>query len=238
MTWADGAAGLNHEQLLLTWSRNRGSTWTAPSVVPLPAGDRPVYTAPAAAPDGSDLYVVANAFTTPYRNDTSSVRGLVGEVLHAEVTAGTPGGWSSLHRGAVGDPRGTSQNGLTAEFLGDYVYAAATRDGVVGVWNEDRGRRRLPGYRRLPRVAVHQQPLGSAQRAGRLPGGLREQRHPGRRLRGPDALSGAGSAATGRWSTVPTICRFLGTSRGLHTGCREGLPTGRGTHLPGTHTLR
>ncbi len=138
MTWADGAAGLNHEQLLLTWSRNGGSTWTAPSVVPLPDGDRPVYTAPAAAPDGSDLYVVANAFTTPYRNDTSSVRGLVGQVLHAEVTAGTPGGWSSLHRGAVGDPRGTSQNGLTAEFLGDYVYAAATRDGVVGVWNEAR----------------------------------------------------------------------------------------------------
>ena len=138
MTWADGAAGLNHEQLLLTWSRNGGSTWTAPSVVPLPAGDRPVYTAPAASPDGSDLYVVANAFTTPYRNDTSSVRGLVGQVLHAEVTAGTPGGWSSLHRGAVGDPRGTSQNGLTAEFLGDYVYAAATRDGVVGVWNEAR----------------------------------------------------------------------------------------------------
>ena len=136
MTWADGAAGLDHEQLLLTWSRNGGSTWTAPSAVPLPAGDRPVYTAPAASPDGSDLYVVANAFTTPYRNDTSSVRGLVGEVLHAEVTAGTPGGWSSLHRGQVGDPRGSSQNGLTAEFLGDYVYAAGTRDGVVGVWND------------------------------------------------------------------------------------------------------
>ncbi len=138
MTWADGTAGLNHEQLLLTWSRNGGATWTTPGPVPLLAGDRPVYTAPASSPDGSDLYIVANAFTTPYRNNTTSPRGLVGEVLHADVVAGAPGGWSSLHRGAVGDPRGSSQNGLTAEFLGDYVYAAATNDAVVGVWNDAR----------------------------------------------------------------------------------------------------
>jgi hypothetical protein len=36
----------------------------------------------------------------------------------------------------VGDPRGTSQNGPIAEFLGDYVYAAASRDAVVAVWND------------------------------------------------------------------------------------------------------
>jgi hypothetical protein len=81
---------------------------------------------------------VHNSFTTPYRNNTSSPRGLVGQVLHANVAGGVPSGWSSVHRGAVGDPRGTSQNGLTAEFLGDYVYAAATDDAVVGVWNDAR----------------------------------------------------------------------------------------------------
>ena len=37
-----------------------------------------------------------------------------------------------------GDPRGTAQNDLQAGFIGDYVYAAATRDGVVGVWNDAR----------------------------------------------------------------------------------------------------
>jgi hypothetical protein len=138
MTWSDGASGLNHEQVKLVSSRDRGATWSGAATVPLPAGDRPVYVAPAASPDGSDLYVVVNAFTTPYRTETTSPRGLVGEVVHADVVAGTPGTWSTVHRGAVGDPRGSAQNGLTAEFLGDYVYAAATNDGVVGVWNDTR----------------------------------------------------------------------------------------------------
>jgi len=138
MTWADGRAGLNHEQLLLTWSRSLGASWATPVVVPTAAGDRPVYTAPAVSPDGSDLYVVHNSFTTPYRNDTTSPRGLVGEVLHADVTGGVPAGWTSLNRGAVGDPRGSSANALTDEFLGDYVYAAATEGSAVAVWNDTR----------------------------------------------------------------------------------------------------
>lgn len=138
MTWADARAGLNHEQIMLTRSLDGGTTWAAPATVPTTAGDRPVYTAPAVSPDGTDLYVVHNSFTTPYRNDTTSVRGLVGEVLHADVVAGVPTGWTSLNRGTVGDPRGSSANALTDEFLGDYVYAAATNHGVVGVWNDTR----------------------------------------------------------------------------------------------------
>ena len=105
MTWSDGRAGLNREQLMLTRSSNGGASFATPVPLALTtAGDRPVYTAPAVSPDGTDLYIVLNSFTTPYRNDTTTARGLVGEVLHADVVAGTPSAFTSLHRGTVGDP--------------------------------------------------------------------------------------------------------------------------------------
>ncbi|MEW1954641.1 sialidase family protein [Terrabacter sp. NPDC080008] len=144
MTWSDGRAGLNNEQLMLESSTDGGASWVGPTAVPLrtldksTATDRPVYTAPALSPNGKDLYVTVNAFTTPYQPTTTTPRNLVGEVIHADVAAGVPTGWKLLHRGADGDPRGTSQNGLTAEFLGDYVYTAATDSGAVGVWNDAR----------------------------------------------------------------------------------------------------
>ncbi|HET6739970.1 MAG TPA: hypothetical protein VFH76_13580 [Kribbella sp.] len=136
MTWSDGRAGLNHEQLMLTWSRNGGTSWATPAPLALTTGDRPVYTAPAVSPDGTDLYLVHNSFTTPYRDNTTDPRGLVGEVRHANVAAGVPSAWTTLERVPGGDPRGSSANSLTSEFLGDYVYAAATNDRAVAVWND------------------------------------------------------------------------------------------------------
>jgi hypothetical protein len=101
-------------------------------------GDRAYYAAPAISPDGKDVYLTYNAFTTPWRFNTTDTRGLVGVVLHADVSGGTVGSFSLAHRGAVGDPRASSQNNLQAEFLGDYVYTAATNDYGVGVWNDTR----------------------------------------------------------------------------------------------------
>jgi hypothetical protein len=139
VTWADGRDGLNDEHVMVSYSTNAGASWSAPTAVERPASDRGYYSAPALSPDGSDLYLVYNAFTTPFRNDTTSPRGLVGVVLHANIAAGgAPSGWTVLHRGAVGDPRGSSQNNLQAEFLGDYVYAAATRTYGAAVWNDAR----------------------------------------------------------------------------------------------------
>ena len=119
-------------------STDRGATWSAPRAVE-GATDRGYYAAPAISPDGATVYVVYNAFTTSYQTTTTTPRSLVGVLLQASVSGSAPAGaFSEVHRGTSGDPRASSQNNLVAEFLGDYVYAAATRTYGVGVWNDTR----------------------------------------------------------------------------------------------------
>jgi hypothetical protein len=143
-TWVDGRTGSagppvnNTTQLRLAYSTDGGDSFTE-TVVPIAAGDRPVYAAVAVSPDGEDLYLVYNAFTTPYQNNTTDPRGLVGVVLHSETGAsGAPGAWTEVHRGASGDPRASAQNNVVIEFIGDYVYADAMNDFGVAVWNDVR----------------------------------------------------------------------------------------------------
>jgi hypothetical protein len=140
MTWVDGRDGLNNEDVRFTSSDDGGGSWS-PTVEVQQPGDRGYYSAPAISPDGSDVYLVYNAFTEPWKSSTlgaANDRPLVGVVLHAESAAGGVGAFAEVHRGAQGDARGSSQNDLAAEFLGDYVYAAATRDFGTAVWNDVR----------------------------------------------------------------------------------------------------
>jgi hypothetical protein len=136
-TWVDGRDGLNNERVFVSSSIDGGATWTAPAQTQA-AGDRGYYSAIAISPGGTDAYLVYNAFTTPYRSDTTSPRGLVGVVKHADIAGGTLGAWSEIYRGVTGDPRASSQNNLWLEFLGDYVYAVATDSYGAGVWNDMR----------------------------------------------------------------------------------------------------
>ena len=137
MTYVSGTIDAPH--VYFTESTDGGATWSTPRAIES-SGDRGLYTAPAISPNGTDVYVVYNAFTTPYRTNTTDPRSLVGVVLHADSTAGASptGTFTELHRSAPGDPRSSSQNDLTAEFLGDYVYAAATRTYGAAVWNDAR----------------------------------------------------------------------------------------------------
>src|SRR5205085_8957629 len=135
--WADGRDGLNHEHVMFSSSANGGGNWSGPTQIET-AGDRGYYAAPAISPNGTDVYVVYNAFDTPYRDNTTDPRILVGVVKHASASSSGVGPFSEVHRGAPGDPRTSSQNDLTAEFLGDYVYAVATRTYGAGVWNDTR----------------------------------------------------------------------------------------------------
>jgi len=136
MTYVSGDIATPH--VYFTESTDGGNTWASPRPIET-AGDRGLYTAPAISPNGTDVYVVYNAFTTPYRTNTTDPRTLVGVVLHADAGgSGATGAFTELHRGAPGDPRGSSQNNLQGEFLGDYVYASATRTYGAALWNDTR----------------------------------------------------------------------------------------------------
>jgi len=138
LNWSDARDGLNNEKSMVSYSTDQGQTWSAATAVSA-SPDRPIYTAIAISPNGTDAYLTYDAFLTPYRTDTTSLRQLQGVVKHADIGAGgAPGPFDDLNRGVVGDPRGSSQNGLTAEFLGDYVYATATRTYGAAVWNDTR----------------------------------------------------------------------------------------------------
>ena len=134
MSYVSGSIDTPH--VYFTESANGGDTWSNPRAIE-EAGDRGFYAAPAISPTGTDVYVVYNAFTTPYKTNTTDPRALVGVVLHADVTSAT-GSFGELHRGVPGDPRGSSANALKDEFLGDYVYAVATRTYGAAVWNDAR----------------------------------------------------------------------------------------------------
>lgn len=133
VAWSDNRAGTDQEKAYLIRSNDRGSTYGSPTVVSTP-GDRANQPAVAIAPDGGDVYVTYNAYLQPWQNTTLNARPMLGVVNHVSSTNTV----SSLHRGAIGDARASSANGLTAEFLGDYNYAVATRDSATLVWNDMR----------------------------------------------------------------------------------------------------
>src|SRR3954469_18142552 len=81
MTYVSGTLAAPH--VYFTESTNGGSSWSPPRAIEA-AGDRGLFAAPAISPDGTDVYVVYNAFTTPYRPTTSTLRQLVGVVEHAD----------------------------------------------------------------------------------------------------------------------------------------------------------
>ena len=101
LTWPNGA--INQEQALVQTSTDGGATWSAP-----------VNAAEARRPgrqpggrdlaDGSDVYLVYNAYLEPFQTTTANPRRMQGVARHADVGAGGAlGAFTTLHRGAVGD---------------------------------------------------------------------------------------------------------------------------------------
>jgi hypothetical protein len=132
--WAD-ASVLNHETVKVTWSSDGAATWSGPQSVSL-AGDRPMYAAPAISPSGDRVYVVYEAVTSPWAgDDVDSPRPYHGVFRSAPISGGAPGAWATEYNGPLGDLRSSFPgHRLREERIGDYVYAAASRDYGVGLW--------------------------------------------------------------------------------------------------------
>jgi hypothetical protein len=143
MTWCNGptpsttAPGPN-EQALVQWSSTRGQTWSAP-INGADGSDRPDFPAVAISPDGTDVYLTYEGFLQPWQPSAEAPpRIQQGVVRGAHATPTSVGAFATVHRGDPGDARGSSQNNLLAEFLGDYNYAAATNSYGIAVWNDVR----------------------------------------------------------------------------------------------------
>jgi hypothetical protein len=143
LTWPDARNGLNHEQALVQTSTDSGVTWSSPTDA-TQSGDRPDNPAIAISPTGSDVYLVYNGYLQPFQTTTANPRNMQGVVRHADVGAGgILGSWTTLHRGAVGDARGTTRT-LNREAVYDYNFAAATRGYGAAVWMDARNAASCP----------------------------------------------------------------------------------------------
>jgi hypothetical protein len=125
-TPSDTAPGPN-EAVKIAYSTNGGDSWGFVANAADP-GDRPNFPAVAISPDGTDIYLTYNAFHVPWQSTTANPRPMNSVVRHANVAGGVPGPFGPLFVGPIGDARSASANSLTGEFLGDYNYAAATRN--------------------------------------------------------------------------------------------------------------
>jgi hypothetical protein len=147
--WCDGptpsttSPGPN-EQAFVQWSTNRGETWSGP-VNAASIGDRPDFPAVAISPDGTDVYVTYMNFLQPWQPRIDApARNMEGVVRYS---AFPPSTFVDRYRGGAagtGDARGSTANGLTTEFLGDYNYVWATNTKAVAVWNDVRHAKECP----------------------------------------------------------------------------------------------
>ena len=138
--WSDAPA-LNGEFTKFQYSMNGGSSWSDPKQVSL-AGDRPLYSAPAIAPDGSKAYVIYEADTAVWRgSDFTSPRPYHGVFRSSPLdSTGMPTNWTTEFNEPAGGTTGGDLRAtypghdLYQERVGDYVYAAASDTYGVGVW--------------------------------------------------------------------------------------------------------
>jgi hypothetical protein len=160
LTWPDAANGLNHEQALVQVSVDKGMIWSAP-VNAAEGDDRPDNPAVAISPNGTDLYLVYNGYLQPFQTTTGAPRRVQGVIRHADVRpGGTLSSFTTLHRAAVGDARGTTRT-LNREAVYDYQYAAASRTYGVALWMDARNASSCPAVNAYRQSLINGSPVAA-----------------------------------------------------------------------------
>jgi len=147
-----------NEKVKIAYSMDGGSSWAFTTDAADPS-DRPNMPAIAISPDGTDVYLTYNAFHVPWQSTTANPRPMNSVVRHAEISGGTPVGWATLFNGPAGDARAASANSMTAEFLGDYNYAVATRDFGAAVYVDVRNAADCPAVDAFRQSLVDGSPI-------------------------------------------------------------------------------
>ena len=195
-------------------------------------GDRPVYTAPAISPQGSDVYVVYNAFTTPYRDDVTSPRALTGVMLHADVTGTGIGAFTEV--GGRARPAILAARARTGSRPSSWATTCTPR-------RRGPTARASGTTRATPRPATPSRPtaprwrgrLGrGAGRAGHLPGNVRQLRHPRPDHDRPHAIERRRPAEPARWAARPSPRSRRPPSTGWHCSDTSGPAAAESSPAP------
>ncbi|HEX8099001.1 MAG TPA: sialidase family protein, partial [Actinomycetota bacterium] len=144
VSWNDGPTPSDtnpapNERVEIAYSANRGQTFTTATANAAESGDRPDFPAVGISPNGGAVFLVYMAFHEPWQSTTADPRLMEGVVRRANSPGmSAPAAWTTVHRGATGDARGSSTNSLASGFLGDYNNVDVGQGLAYAVWNDVR----------------------------------------------------------------------------------------------------
>jgi len=136
VAWADFRNGRG--QVMLTTSSNGGGTWTPAALVLDVAGRSAFFPGVAVSPDGSKVSVATQALDAKPAGTAPGAGVVHYDSYLAESVSGAAFSAPLKISSASSDPDGSSTNGLTAQFQGDYNTLISDNQHAWFIWTDAR----------------------------------------------------------------------------------------------------